>query len=173
MALRRFFCSIVGGVRDWLALMSRKANPVIDKDDVFSVRLCGITSVLGALGVTLSLYLLAFESHSWWDYARHCFTLGLNCFVMYINGKRVTEVKKKARMRTVLDLVDVALDEYEVMVLKLAAARPGLPPPSRKEYDLVRKRAEADEAVQQMMAVFAGFANVPLPSSQLSPKQTP
>lgn len=152
--LKQKWRNAVSRVRECMALLSEKTNPLDGKDMKWFFKISKFTTAMSSLCFLFSIYLLATDGGKY-VWIRHLAAAALNGWVVRFNFRDMMKLKKKARMKKVMDIVDVHLDEYETMALKLAVAQPGLPPPDRAEYEKARTDVIHDEQVMSMLAAVA------------------
>ena len=168
--LKQKWRNAVRRVRECMALLSEKTNPLDGKDMKWFFRISKFTTAMSSLCFLFSIYLLATDGGKY-AWIRHIAAATLNGWVVRFNFRDMMKLKKKARMKKVLDIVDVHLDEYETMTLKLAVTQPDLPPPDRAEYEKARTDVIHDEQVMSMLAAVASgkFTFRPSPPSPSPP----
>ena len=141
-----------------MALLSEKTNPLDDKDMRWLFRLSRFVTAASVLGVMSGLYLFAFEPKAdVFSYIRIYGTIVLNGCLVYVNFRDMVKIKKKARMKKVINIADIRADGYEAMTLKFAVSNPELPPPDREEYEQVKRAVKEEDVIFKMIAAAHGI----------------
>lgn len=154
---RKFFSETVIRGRAYLALLSNRINPIEDRDLAKCFTFFKFATAMSAIGVIFGLYLVATEpDKDIFAWIRLGGMVLLNGCLLYTNLRDMTNMKKMARMKKIMDMVDIWTDEYETMMIKLAASNPELPPPGRKEYELVKSKIKHEKKI---IAIIAGIAS--------------